>query len=895
MKRILLLTLAALAFAVLPVLAVTPAGTIIRNQAAATVGETVYLSNTVETIILPLCGVSLLPDGTPENPGQVASVSAGGTAYLNYQIENTGNDTFTYNLAVYQDDSSQWVPESTSIVLDANRNGQVDPGEEEITSIELAAGESAGLILVVKAPGQGGGDLLISPAASCEGGATDNQNYARVSLVSGPALQVEKSMTPTEAAPGDTVHVNLTVRNVGDEPTNGSVTLSDDLSPLLSVLEYVPSTLTAPKGSLEYFDGSSWQTTEPPTVEAVRLVLAGLDVGEGAILSFDLRVLAATPPQSLENTAVAGGPGGPAESTAVLEILPSYKLYLGPIGNPRALPDGEGSADDRQEANLIAGQRYCFAHTLENASNVADDFVVEASGLPANVSGVFEVASGLPLAQPLHLEAGATFDFLYCLDSASPIDSPFTVDIVATSRATGEENHTYDTVSKVYSVDLLALSKDVDPQGTVAAGETLHYTLTIINNYPFDITNVTITDALSESLEYVSSSPSGSYDSASRQVEWSVSKIDAGATWTADLVVRVKRDTADNTKINNKFSLRSDQITSAQVSNTTETPVWTSSILISKQVSPQEAKYGDKLHYTIKVTNPSTAPLTVKVTDVPAKGLSYISGSATPSEPEKTGSTLVWDGISIDAGGTAVIEYDMRVGVGAAKKLLNTATAQGVASSGAAVASVQATAQVLVADEVFMTRKATIVGRVFLDVDRNGLYERGKDVPLPGARLLLPDGRQALTDSEGRYAFRDIEAGTWMLTLDKTTAPFLPLEHPEADCSGYVHRVRAWGLTVSDYPLQAPAGVIEAIRSTELFMGPLRVEKRLIPLTDSRYRVVLHVQSDQVLPDLVLRDPQPNGEEKVFDLGDFSGEKTITYELEGRLRMTDPEVRWRYP
>ena len=86
-----------------------------------------------------------------------------------------------------------------------------------------------------------------------------------------------------------------------------------------------------------------------------------------------------------------------------------------------------------------------------------------------------------------------------------------------------------------------------------------------------------------------------------------------------------------------------------------------------------------------------------------------------------------------------------------------------------------------------------------------------------------------------------------------------------------------------------------SIRRTSLVMGPLRVDKSLIPLEGERYRIVLHLQSSEALPELTLRDPLPGGGEKVFEFATFVGEKTITYELEGKAALTDPEVRWRYP
>ncbi len=873
--------------------AATPAGTIIRNQAAALVEGETYYSNTVETTVLPVCFVSLNPSGTPAYPAQTSNTTAGGTAYLAYQLNNAGNDRFTFDITEQRHASSDWTPAATAIYLDANHNAQIDPGEQEVQQVTLEAGDSAWLILEVETPDQGTGDLYITPVAVCPQGERDEDNYGRVRLVNGPALQVEKTISPPQARPGESIRVVLTVRNVGDQATGGAVTLTDDLS-LLGGVTYVGGSAAAPKGEVEFSDGTSWMTSEPANVTGVRLALAGLEVGEEAVLSFSLRMDADATPQIQQNEAVAEGPGGPAVAAASLETLPGYDLYLGPRDNPRALPGGEGSTDDRQQDDLIVDQTHCFAHTLENASTIADTFTLSASGLPANVHGTFNITPTVPLPLPAHLEAGEKLDFLFCV-TANEMVQPFTADLVATSEASGESNHTYDEVRRVLPVGELILTKTVDPEGTVTAGSELTYTLHFENGYPVEVTNATVDDWLDDNLEYLSSSPAGVYDPARHRVRWRIASMPAGGEWQAEVKVRVREDTPDDTLIENQFTLQADQTPNTLVSNTTRTPVWSSELLLQKQVNPVEARLGDRLHYSLTVSNPSTAALTLTLTDTPEPHLAYIPGSASPGEPESEEGRLTWRDINLGPGEVLTVTYDMRVLAGAPQKLVNVAVAQGVSSSGAAVASSQASASVRAVEKVFLSRRTTIVGRIFLDADRNGRYDAGSDVPLAGARLLLPDGRQVLTDAGGKYAFRDLEAGIWQIVLDPATAPFPPLPHPEAMGDGYRHRVSAWGLTTSDFPLAAPEGLVDAIRQTTLFMGPLRLEKRVIPLAEGRFRVVLHLQSSELLPELTVRDPIPGGGEKKFSFAEFQGDKTITYELEGPPAITDPEVRWRYP
>ncbi len=877
--------------------AMAPAGTVIENQASATVasGER-YVSNPVQTVVKPVCVPELASDGTPTHPGQRMSVGAGGYAVFPYVLSNQGNAEFDFQLAWAEAAGSDWHPAEAKLFLDENANGEADPGEPEVDQVRLALGESVRLVLRVKAPVGASGSLWITPVARCPSGETDDQNYAEVRLLSGPALAVEKRFSPAAVLPGEATAVELKVRNLGDAPAGGEVVLSDDLESL-SGLAYVSGSAEAPKGTIEYRGPSGWQTSEPSEVRGIRLRLSDLDVGEEAVLRFRLEVAAGHAPGAVENVARAEGPGGPAEARAALEVLPIRVHYLGPGGNPRALPGGEGSADDRQSASIIEGQRYCFDQTLENAGNAEDAYDLDVKGVPAGFQVTLVQPGGAPLPSPVVLPAGSSLDFQVCLRApAGSAGSPgFELELTATSRATGEANRTWDRVERVYPAGGVALAKTVEPAGPVAAGATLTYTLTAENTYPFDLHDVVVRDPLDEHLEYVESDPAGAYDAARHRVEWRLDRLAAGARWQATLVVRVKEGVPDDTRIANRFSLESREISDPAVSAPVETPVWSTQILLEKEVSRRRVKVGDRVRYTLTLKNPGREAVTLDLADYPDAHLRYLPGSAIPSEPEVEDGRLIWRAVHLAPGEEKSFSYEMRVLPGAPREITNRAIAQGESARGTAVATGWVRARLLSEDPTMLERRGTLVGRVFLDADRDGRFDPGKDTPLPGARVVLADGRQALTDLEGRYAFRGLEPGVWLVGLEPDSAPFPPLPHPAAVGEGYAHRVRVYGLAVSDFPLAEPEGWIRSIRETELRMGPLTLKKRLIPLDEGRYRVVLALSSEQPIPELTVRDPLPGGGEKRFAFDRFVGTRTITYDLNAPAWLTDPEVRWRYP
>ncbi|GLV47167.1 hypothetical protein TJA_03410 [Thermus sp. LT1-2-5] len=866
-------------------LALTPAGAVIRNQALAQVGEERYLSNVVETVVEALCVPLLGPNGTQAAPGLEAPGNPGGYAYLPYLLSNGGNAPFTFTLG-HLLGPRDFDPEEVLFFQDLNGDALPDGGP--ILEATLAMGESRRLVLRVKLPAQASGSLLLTPLARCPGGEEDRENWARVRAAMGPALQVEKAMTPT-ALPGEEVAVRLRVRNLGDAEAR-NVTLEDLPLPF----PFVPGSASAPKGQIAYYDGASWSPTEPPSVQGVRLSLARLLPGEEALLTFRLRVPEGTPPGEVENRAVARGDGGPAEGRAVTRVLLLHRHHLGPQGNPRALPGGEGSADDRQAGRALAGQPFCFLHTLENAGTAPDSYALRVEGVPQGVSAWLENPDGTPLPLSLALEAGARKDFRVCYLAQEA--ASFTARVVARSQATGAENATWNSL-EVAPKGTLTLLKEADPAPgtTLRPGQEVTYTLRVQNAFA-PLSQGVVEDALSPHLEFLEASHGGAYDPAGHKVVWRLHPLPLGETLLT-LRVRVRAEAPDDALVENAFLLRAKEVPNPVASNPVRHPVFGVNLLLRKEVGPKEARIGDLLTYRLILENPSTAPLTVRLVDTPPPGTRYEPGTALlgcgekrPQEPEILEGRLVWDGLSLPGGGRVCLEYRLRVLPGAPEELVNIAEALGVSGQGAVTASGKAQALAKLGLGPFALG-GVLLGRVFLDLDDNGVYSPG-DIPLPGARVLLANGLQALTDAAGRYAFRHL-AGLHQVMLDPASAPFPPRPMPENLEEGYRKRALVQGATVVDFPLCPPKGFVGVERSTTLRMGPLVVEKRLLRLGEKRM-VELRLRSAESLPEFTLTDPLPEGGVKTFSYPEFAGEETLVYEVE-EARLTDPEVRWRYP
>jgi uncharacterized repeat protein (TIGR01451 family) len=904
MKQALLLltTLLGLAWAM------APAGTIIRNQAVVQIAGERYLSNVVETVVQALCVPTVTPNGSPTQPGQRAVVSAGGFAYFAYLLTNNGNDVFSYTLNT-QFQGSPWALSAGDVRYyhDTNGNAQRDPNEPQVMGLSLRPEEEIRLVMEVRVPQSATGEMNLSPVLTCPDGRTDQENYARITVGSGPALSLEKAVEPKAVAPGQEVTFTLRLRNNGNQKANGPLYVSDWLNaPELAGLSFVEGSASTPKGTIEYSsDGVAWSGSATP-VHHIRLVSPGLVEGEETYLVFKMRLSLGVVSSTRRNIAKAEGAGGPALAEQEFRVVPKMEHHLGPVGNSRALNGLEGSPDDLQRASVVVGQRYCFAHTLENAGSAADHYTLSHSPLPAGIVSNYETPVGTPLAMPIFLQAGQFFNFRHCVQvspslraSALPLGTLGPITLTSHSGA-GNRNLTQDVIT-LLDPSLLKLTKSQSVSKRVEAEGSITYTLRVENTLPLSLADLVVEDVLDANLEFVSASNGGSSftrtlpETPPRQVvvaQWLLGSLASGQSKEVSLRVRVKKATPEGTVIRNFFNARSTETPNPLASNTVSVPVESVNLLVQKTVSAQKVSIGDLLTYTVVVSNPFTNPMVVKLADTPPAGLEYVPGSASLGEPSIVQGRLEWSGISLAPEQQITVTYKMRVLPGASPNLQNIAQAFSNTPSGTVVASSVATSVVTANPGVFAPPNL-LVGRVFLDANRDGKFTVGQDKPLPGARVVLANGLQALTDSEGRYNVRDVPGGLWEVFLDPVSAPFKPLPHPEALGEGYRHRLSIGGLTVTDFPLEMPAGYATEERRTVLEFGPLKVSKSLMVLPQG-IRVVLHIITTQPLPELKLSDPLPDGGEKVFEFNVFEGQQTLTYDLP-RGHLTDPQVRWRYP
>ena len=196
------------------------------------------------------------------------------------------------------------------------------------------------------------------------------------------------------------------------------------------------------------------------------------------------------------------------------------------------------------------------------------------------------------------------------------------------------------------------------------------------------------------------------------------------------------------------------------------------------------------------------------------------------------------------------------------------AVGQVSATAGAGVTAVSVSSNAVAAAAVginlgVFSTDTIILGRVYFDRNDNNNFDAG-DVPLPGARVYLSDGRYAVTDGEGRYNITGVKPGTYAVRLDPVTAPYAPKRVPDdggAPGTRFVNANQGGGISFEDFPLETPLAVAVKSRSTVVQRGPVTLEKK-ITQGGAGYAVTYTITITKAVSNLAITDPLPANAER---------------------------------
>lgn len=450
----LLLALTSCLFFVWASAAITPAGTQIRNRSSASyedmVGNTyTTTSNEVVTIVLPVYGVSILPDDSGETPPVTPAMSQnalpGLTVYYRYDLTNVGNDNDSFSLVPIVDLANTTMPITAAdvqIYYDQNGNGVIDAGEPLISSGgvsgtlgPLVSQETASIIVTYTVPPASvvGEVAYVGVEGSSTGDPAqiDTRNYHLTTVVNDAVMTANLSASPAVAYEGNQITYTLTGTNTGSNTAGGVTVGSVGLTGVLiyDVIPLDPSTGnplplfgtpagTPAGGTVVYLNAGNstagspetwnWSTTSAPGDIAVGYITnGGIVTGQSYSFTYQVTVPTGMPAGVLSNTAalayVDNSPSTPdptlvVSNTASVTIGQTAAVLIGPAGNPAAGTPPGYNDDVTTVATAYANTSVDFVNTVRNDGNGADfiDIVLDPSStVPPTWSVLFFQSDGI--------------------------------------------------------------------------------------------------------------------------------------------------------------------------------------------------------------------------------------------------------------------------------------------------------------------------------------------------------------------------------------------------------------------------------------------------------------------------------------------------------------------
>ena len=221
----------------------------------------------------------------------------------------------------------------------------------------------------------------------------------------------------------------------------------------------------------------------------------------------------------------------------------------------------------------------------------------------------------------------------------------------------------------------LTTAKTVAPS-TVAAGDTVTYTITVNNANTGAVTVDTLLDTLPAGFAYVPGSTTGAVSAdptvAGQTLSWGgISVPGNGASVTVSFRARVGAAVAPGIYYNRVQGTATgytvqDTGNTAPVTVTAAPPPAATTLVASQTVTPASAAPGSTVEYTITVNNPGPGAVTLNtLSDQLPVGFSYVPGSssgATTTDPVSAGQTLTWNNLTVPPNGVLTLRFRAVVG-----------------------------------------------------------------------------------------------------------------------------------------------------------------------------------------------------------------------------------------
>uniref|UniRef100_UPI00047AB329 DUF7507 domain-containing protein n=1 Tax=Algoriphagus vanfongensis TaxID=426371 RepID=UPI00047AB329 len=479
------------------------------------------------------------------------------------------------------------------------------------------------------------------------------------------------------------------------------------------------------------------------------------------------------------------------------------------------------------------GEVITYTLVVENTGNVTLDEVTlkdPKTGLTRNIGSLAPGESST--LTPTYTITQANVD-------AGKVDNVAEVSGVAPDNSRAEDSDD-ETITAILDPEI-TIEKSANVSDYDAPGDVIRYTLTVTNTGNVTLTDVSVTDPLTELAVNVGTLAPGESTDVRENYTVTQSDINNGSIYNQ---ATVTGNTPQNTQVTDQDDLTLDAIQLSSIELVKETT----------QTTYDQA--GNVIFYTLTVTNTGNVTLTdVTVTD-PLTGLTYNAGSFAPNE-SKSGQTSY-----------TVTQADMDSG-----EILNTATVVGVDPN-----------DVEVSDEDEVISKANQIGGIEITKSASPKIYTAADQVITYTLEVTNVGNVTLTDVEVTDPLTGLTETVSVLLPDETQQfqTTYTVSQAEVDAGSVTNIATAIGATPYDEVVEDTDNEqIVAVQN-----GAIEVTKTSNPkFYDAAgevitYTIVVTNIGNVTLTDVEVTDPLTAFDESVGTLAPGESETfTTTYTL----------------
>mgnify|MGYP001627756959 CR=1 FL=1 len=467
------------------------AGSVIGNQAVATYqnasGDTITVtSNTVETVVQQVAGVTLTADNTE-------TIAPGGKAFLPHIITNDGNGPDAFDLTAVENDSGAL--DTTALVFypDADMDGVADSATPITQTPTLAAGEQFGVVIEASVASTATGtDTILITAASVLTAATTATNTDTLTVSNDAIVELVKSMVADPGVngivdAGDTVTIRLTYSSTGLADANnysvqdildadlvfvpGSARWSDSATPLDD--DNGSTVVDATNGGGETI---SWDYDDGQTVN---FSISSVGSGRSGSVTFEAVIADTANAGIIENQATqdVDGTAFPPSNTASVTVDNQYEVAIADTAiNSDGSPNGaiaSGTDDDaaNNDTVLESGDVYQGGvikqeFVLTNLSNTPDSLTIDVANVdfPAGTTFRFVGSDGVtPVVGSIGpIPIGGSTNVTMIAQLPTDLTPTATTNYTATLTTTSQASGVSDVSTAEFDGAILASAVDLE-------------------------------------------------------------------------------------------------------------------------------------------------------------------------------------------------------------------------------------------------------------------------------------------------------------------------------------------------------------------------------------------------------------------------------------------------